>query len=308
MNLRRRKPADSLYMLLDTMCNAFGGIILLAVLVVLLTSHERAQSQTGSDTNEMVRRRIAIAESNLRQALDLQASLQTKAGDERWKNQVALLDTRRQIQNEINDTRELATQDAKEIDASASSDPAERMKNLSAQLSAAQARKLAAQNGLDASKDNVKRLSGRLAGLDQQAANLINESQRELRLPKEHETGKRVLYVIVRYNRIYPCRNSDLSRNESDIEWTSTFTSETAEPRMGKGIVPGNTPALTTYFRNLPRESVYLVFCVFEDSFSAFITAKQRAVQSGLAFGWEPFQAKDGAVSFGAVGHTPKPQ
>jgi hypothetical protein len=44
MNLRRKKPADSLYMLLDTMCNAFGGIILLAVLVVLLTSNEKSQS------------------------------------------------------------------------------------------------------------------------------------------------------------------------------------------------------------------------------------------------------------------------
>jgi hypothetical protein len=33
MNLRQRKPQDSLDMLLDTMCNTFGGIILLAVLV-----------------------------------------------------------------------------------------------------------------------------------------------------------------------------------------------------------------------------------------------------------------------------------
>jgi hypothetical protein len=308
MNLRRRKPADSLYMLLDTMCNAFGGIILLAVLVVLLTSNERTQSKTSSDTNEMLRRRIAIAESDLQQALDLQATLRTKLGDERLKNQVALLDTRRQIQNEISNTREAAARDAKEIDAAASADPAERMQNLNAQLSAAQARKATAQNGLDASKENVKRLSSRLAALEQQAANLVNESQRQLRLPKEHETGKRVLYIIARYGRMYPCRNSDLSRNESDIEWTSTFASETAEPRLGKGIVPENAAALAGYFRNLPRETVYLVFCVYEDSFSAFITAKQRALQNGLAFGWEPFQAKDGPVSFGAVGHRPKPQ
>ena len=40
MNLRRKTPPDSLYLLLDTLCNAFGGIILLAVLVVLLTTKE----------------------------------------------------------------------------------------------------------------------------------------------------------------------------------------------------------------------------------------------------------------------------
>ena len=54
MNLRRKRPPDSLYMLLDTMCNAFGGIILLAVLVTLLTSNERqirAAASTDSSGN-----------------------------------------------------------------------------------------------------------------------------------------------------------------------------------------------------------------------------------------------------------------
>ena len=48
MNLRRKQPPDSLYMLLDTMCNAFGGIILLAVLVTLLTSKERGTDAVTS--------------------------------------------------------------------------------------------------------------------------------------------------------------------------------------------------------------------------------------------------------------------
>src|SRR5579871_6882881 len=67
MNLRRRKPHDSLYMLLDTMCNAFGGIILLAVLVVLLTSREKSQSATKGDSLERLQRRVALAQTNLQQ-------------------------------------------------------------------------------------------------------------------------------------------------------------------------------------------------------------------------------------------------
>jgi hypothetical protein len=27
-----------------------------------------------------------------------------------------------------------------------------------------------------------------------------------------------------------------------------------------------------------------------------------------LAYGWDPFRNQDGPVSFGPVGHTPKPQ
>lgn len=310
MNLRRQRPNDSLDMLLDTMCNTFGGIILLAVLVTLLTSRERhGSAATASDTHEMLQRRLALAQTNLQQALQLQSSLQTKANDGRWKTQVSLLATRQQIQDEIKTIRELATQNAKELDASASSDPAERMKALNSQLAAAQTQKTEAQNSLAASKENVKRLNTRLAGLDKQASDLFKESQRQLRLPKEHETSKRVIYVIARHGRIFTCRNADLSRNETDIEWTSTLTSEIAQPIAGKGIDPAaNAVGLKAYFRNLSENSVYVAFCVFDDSFPAFIRAKQVATESGLTYGWDPFQVSDGPVSFSAVGHTPKPQ
>jgi hypothetical protein len=308
MNLRRRKPHDSLYMLLDTMCNAFGGIILLAVLVTLLTSKERDSAGTASDTQEMLQRRLATAQANLHQSLALKDSLQAKANDGRWKAQVSLLEARRRIQDEIKTIRDLAAQNTRELDASASTDPADRMKNLNAQLAAANARKLDVQNSLAASKENTKRLNTRLAGLEKQASDLVNESQRQLRLPKEHETGKRVIYVIARYGRIYPCRNSDLSRNETDIDWTSTLSNETAQPKQGKGIDTANEAALKSYFRNLSGTSVYVAFCVFQDSFPAFIRAKQFATDTGLAYGWEPFQLSDGPVSFGPVGHTPKPQ
>jgi len=48
-------------------------------------------------------------------------------------------------------------------------------------------------------------------------------------------------------------------------------------------------------------DSVYVAFCVYEDSFPAFIRAKQLASDCGLAYGWEPFQLSDGPVSFGSV-------
>jgi len=91
--------------------------------------------------------------------------------------------------------------------------------------------------------------------------------------------------------------------------WNSTLSSETAEPIRGKGIDPAlNAHALESYFDGQAKDSVYVVFCVFEDSFPAFIRAKQLAVASGLSYGWEPFRIQDGPVSFGERGHTPNPQ
>ena len=309
MNLRRKMPPDSLYLLLDTLCNAFGGIILLAVLVVLLTSKEKTQSSKAADSQEMLQRRLAIAQTDLQKSQQLAASLKAKANDERFKQQVALLSTRKNLQDAIQQTRDTDAQNSKDIDTANAVDPSERLKFLNAQLAAAQAHKVEAKNSLAAAEENTQRLKQRLADLERQVTAKLDELQRPLRLPKEHETGKRVIYIIVRYGHIYLCRNFDLSRNETDIDWTTTLTGETAEPRRGMGIDPkGSTAGLINFFKNMSDDSVYVAFCVYEDSFPAFIRAKQLASDSGLAYGWEPFQISDGPVSFGAVGHTPKPQ
>jgi len=185
----------------------------------------------------------------------------------------------------------------------------QRLKFLNAELLAAKTHKLEAQNSLVATDENIKRLKQRLADVERQVSDNLNDLQRPLRLPREHETGKRVVYVIARYGHVYPCRNSDLSRNEIDINWISKHGGEIAEPIPGKGLDPTiNLRGLESYFSGQPRESVYLVFCVFEDSFPAFIRARQLAVASSVAYGWEPFREADGPVAFGETGHTPKAQ
>lgn len=305
MNLRRKTPPDSLYLLLDTLCNAFGGIILLAVLVVLLTSKEKSQSATSSDSQDMFQRRLALAQNNLQASLQLAASLNAKANDPKWKQQVALLSTRKELQDSIQQIRDKVLQNGKELDAADAADPAERLKFLNSELATAQTRKLEIQNSLAAAEDNVKRLKQRLADMAGQVTAKVNELQRPLRLPKEHETGKQVIYIIVRYDHIYPCRNSDLSRNEADINWTIGADSEVAEPIQGRGLDPN---AIAPYFSGLSGNDVYVAFLVFEDSFPAFIQARQSVVTSGISYGWEPFRNEDGPVSFGETGHTPKPQ
>jgi hypothetical protein len=309
MSIRRKRPPDSLYMLLDTMCNAFGGIILLAVLVTLLTSKERGiRSGTSYDTQEMLQRRLALAEADLQHSLQLSVSLRAKANDDRWKNQVALLATRKELQDALQQTHAANLQTTRDLDNSGAADPAERLKFLNAELAAARARKLEVQNSLGASTENSKRLKQRLESLRQQVAAIISESQRALRLPKEHQTGKRSLYVIVQYGRIYPCRSADLSRNETILTWTSHGESESAEPIQSQGYGPADAAKLQAFFNSLPKDLVYLAFCVFEDSFPEFNRAKELATASGLAYGWDPYRKQDGPVSFSPLGHAPKPQ
>jgi hypothetical protein len=310
MNLRRRKPSDSLYMLLDTMCDAFGGIILLAVLVVLLTSEERIQNTPSADSTQRLQRRVALAQTNLQQSLQLAASLHATANDARWKNQVTLLAERQELDQQIKRIRELAAQNAKEIDANAGSDPGERLKTLNAQIAELEVKKLTAQNKLDASKEEEKRVAARLISLQKQMADAKKMSERELRLPREHDTDRQVVYAIVVYGRVYFCRNLDMTRNEKDIAWTEKLGAEYADPRKNGGLDPiTNAAQLRSYFTAQAHNSIYVDFITLEDSFPAFIQAKQLAVESGLPYGWIPWRMSQmDALSFAATGYVPRPQ
>jgi hypothetical protein len=310
MNLRHKKPHDSLYMLLDTMCNAFGGIILLAVLVVLLTSKEKIQRATNTDSTAALQRRLELAQTNLQKSLQLSASLHITANDDRWKAQVPLLATRQQLEEDIKRLRELAAQNAREIDANAGADPTERLKVVDAQLADEEKKKLAAQNKLDAAKEEKKRMEARLVGLEKQMDEAMKLSQRELRLPREHDTDRQIAYAIVIYRKLYFCRNADMTRNNSDIVWTDKLGAEYAAPIKGRGLdVVRNAAEIRAYFTAQAHNSVYVTFIALEDSFAECIRAKQLAGECGLPYAWLPWKnGQIAALSFAPTGYVPRPQ
>jgi hypothetical protein len=101
-----------------------------------------------------------------------------------------------------------------------------------------------------------------------------------------------------------------LSRNETDINWTTELDSEIAEPIRGRGIDPVLNPGvLSNYFDQQSRDEIYFAFNVFEDSFPAFIQAKQIAIRKGLSYGLDFQRIADGPLRFThGHGYTPKPQ
>jgi hypothetical protein len=66
---RELAHADSLEMLLDTICNVFGGIIFIAILVALLTSAQTALLRSGEDI-QMVDSGSIVDELSLRAEID----------------------------------------------------------------------------------------------------------------------------------------------------------------------------------------------------------------------------------------------
>src|SRR5215218_10279424 len=71
MSRRRRHQPDSLELLLDTMCNTFGGIIMIALLIALLSRDASSENAT-----DHIQRLLESIERQTTEAQQLQQQLQ----------------------------------------------------------------------------------------------------------------------------------------------------------------------------------------------------------------------------------------
>ncbi len=310
MSLRHKKPADSLDLLLDTMCNAFGGIILMAVLLALLSQRQpQNTAAAATDSAEILLRRIKVAETNLVLTAKKQADLMASTNDKKIAERHRLLQEQKQLQALLAEARSEADSKQQTTNTRRASDPAERLKQIKDEMTAAAARKVEQENALKAAEDSITRLKSRLNDINRQIITVQNKKVQKLRLPKERSTTKSVFNVIVQYGKVYPLQFPRDGRNDKSIDWTILESSATPRPIPGEGLDPvRDSTALGLLFSRLTSSNTYVAFYVFEDSFDSFAKAKEEAVSAGLDYGWEPLQMKEAPLSFGATGSKPKPQ
>lgn len=272
---------DSLEMLLDTMCNLFGGIILLALMVTLIAKDaEMSVKLTEAEikTREMQEKRLAQLQEELRAAQRFQEQLAAQSGDPEVQEQLKLLQQ-----------QETLEQNYKELKAE-----------------------------LDAIMQKMEETSETLAELEQMKRNQAvsasaveqdeNRPQR-LRLPREHETTKTPVEIIVRGGYVYPVnfyqRGTPVS-NTAGFQRINRGSITVLEPIPGKGISPKvHKSQLQQFYRSVPSNA-YLVFRVYGDSFQDFNQAKQVASDAGLEVSWLPIEEGVDLVLGG--GRTPPPK
>lgn len=188
--IRRRPQGDSLELLLDTICNTFGGVLFIALLVVILLelSHEPQPSAAGlvspATIEELLRLHerlladVARQEENQAAAARVTAALAPDALKEllqqRADRQEELLKQRQIVQTLLSDSAELARQ--------------------------IQADKHQLQN-LD---DQLEKARATLTALSNERDNKLAEHRSEVRLPLLRPVHGRVeVGVILRYGRAY---------------------------------------------------------------------------------------------------------
>ena len=284
--MRRPKQSSnttSLDLLLDTICNMFGGVLLMAVLVVVLT-----QSQASHVRDQLAPEEVEQTIANRQLRLEV-IQLETEVAS---------------LKREL---RETESDYAAEV-------PAETRHLLDRKTSFKQALKEASAR-LERAADRQRQLSQDLSGLSQKESELsaqIASRKRELsgvqaqmrqekrrvkhnvRLP--HQKGKaagRPVYYLIKGDRIYRQGITWRWRGEEFVTGdcigkpvpNSNPPQVLLRPRPGAGAKVTKA-SVQASLRNRPPRSYYVVMWVYNDSesFGSFQKMKKYVLDSGYRY------------------------
>jgi hypothetical protein len=314
MRRRFEDPADSLELTLGCMWDNFGNIILIALLVTIL-ARESKTLEKASGNPALTELGGSRAQDALAVAKAVQTDLARQAADPNLAERLKLTQQRESLRQESDRQRELLRLALEKALVGADltkTSIAEIVQLSQTQLKAAQNSLSQEQNRTDQLQVDIEKQRKRLQERQKDLVLATDQRVRHVRLPREHQTSKRHLYIIVRYGRLYPLyyfRDGEPQRNTASLRWIEESpTTRRVDPVPDQGLTALADPAtLPRFFHQFPAAEVYIVFQVFEDSFAAFNAAKEAAVAQGLEYTWEP-RRNDEVLRTGAAALPPPPQ
>jgi hypothetical protein len=115
----------------------------------------------------------------------------------------------------------------------------------------------------------------------------------EMRLPILSTTSKLRWPVIIRYNKLYPMQLMPPVRGAASVQNNRTIVrSEHVEPKPGEGDDPSaGVNQMIANFKASANTNYYFQFYVYEDSFDAFVRAREAASRLDFQYGWKPLPA-----------------
>jgi hypothetical protein len=278
MSRRRGQPPDSLELLLDTLCNTFGGVLFIALLVVLLlqiTGKRPEPAPTPRDTPDDPAALAARLES-ARDEIARLGAMMTRYG--------AAIDP---------------------ADAALAARLVEEERRLRARQQAAARRREELLPAIAASRAAVREIAAGLADLDrrrdearaelERARAALGRERREraraIGTPLLHDTDRRTISCELRYGRFYVMHRVGPDGIRAGPNLDDYFVlEETAaglemRPRPAGGLALDDEADLPRRLRqhlvDRPPDRYYLDLIVRTDSFDAFHRLRRAAAQSG---------------------------
>jgi hypothetical protein len=294
---------SSLELLLDTICNTFGGVLFLAMLVSLLLTQTRKRSELEAETADPVPaasaadlvRLDARADDVERELTQLQAvvadvqEMGDQMSDPGYREKLDAMEEAVRTASELAARRVRLLRDIADAQA-AEARAAGKTAATDRERAAAERRLADAQQRLDAAIRERNQLVQSALQLREQSAKTASVSTTG-KAPRERNTKKIEFGVMLKYGRMYLMHkygNGSREVNTQDFVVKGGLLSNTAEPKpagglnlKGRAIEPME---LRGYLASHPSRDWYPCLVVHPDSFEEFLSLKAGLVALGYEY------------------------
>ncbi len=283
MKRRRHGQASSLDLFLDTICNTFGGIMFLAILLSVLVQMRSKEPKpvesskvpmTAAEARD-VSNRLAMLTSSYDRLTDLLVELRKKQPLPEDEAIQQLGKQSEQAQKVLDEATRLQVETAKQLaqQIQTNAEIVKSMEEFREQL-------IAERAALE--KDTL--------ALDE----ALSDQMEVLKLPKIATSFKSKVFFLMRYHKIYPLAkmpgpisdNSDL--NEADVTIKHLGPEAfTAAPKVSRGWSAASAE-LDTYMQSCSPSIHVFTVIVWPDSYAEFAAIKEKMIQLGFQYDLQP--------------------
>jgi hypothetical protein len=279
---------DSLELLLDTLCNIFGGIVLISCLLAILPRQKMPPPLIPAESakEEMTERRIIKATEEIdRLKSDIEQLSQST------DPKIAELQSRRNSLNELLESLQKNAKDKDDLELNeadiraiaAKGDP----KLLEEKLMELKLQKSKNESKHATTVDKIRYLEQRSKNLTEEAEKLGKEKIQAVRFPRERAAKASPFPIIVRYDRVYPLQVDGGKRSNPDVE-----------------MIPIDDAALLTLLKVVETKGYYATVYLYPDSHRVFNDLTQVMGKAGISYGLEFVEAAR-ELNFGSNGSAP---
>ncbi len=307
--LHRDNP-DSLELLLDTLCNVFGGIILIACLLAMLNrpkpALDPANLTSDREAGILIEKKIEMARAEL-------DGLQKRRSALPRENDATLLPMVQELQA-LQRTAEVKRQKIAEQDELAAKKAAQLMRDAGTEIARLreQIQRVEGKLGLvnqdaEAARQRHSALKKQLTDLQLELESVADLNVEKLRFPKERQMDRPPSPIILRYGQVFPVYDAQ-GKAAPGVNHVSTPDGNfTALVTAGAGLSPvRDAKRLRTFLPAYVGSRGYLTLYVYPDSFGTMRELKRLIFELGLDYGMDLCD-EHRVLVFSAQGAKPKP-
>ncbi len=305
-------PQDSLELLLDTLCNIFGGIILITCLLALMTNRKtktvESQNRGAERRGELLEQRTQASTDELRRLKELEAKLKS-AGDADLRKMAAerleLEKTLERLRSDKNDR----TSDAKNRQEVPVLDPGREIADLRSRVEQSHVKVAEASSEESAIKAKATELIAKIENIKEKIGSREKARTQKLRFPKERVQSKSPWHIILSHGEVYPKHmlNHEIFKGLEFKKISDTDHSVT--PIRSKGLnIAADKAEILALLKQVAQDGLYasVIVCNDDSSFTTFRQLKELIFKAGLDYGLI-VESHGREIFFSVSGSSPPP-